>query len=199
MPTPLPDADLIAFCLAGNTQAFRPLVERYQGPLYGFLRARLATHEPIEEIAQETFVRAFTQLRGLQKRESFLPWLLGIADRVLRESRRSSARRTLALTRFAEDNHLRLQTAPPDKTPAESDPGLTRAVAALPEPYRQVILLRYHGGLSCNDISRQLGMPLGTVTKVLSRAYALLREALAATTPASPGEKQKERTLSHEL
>jgi DNA-directed RNA polymerase specialized sigma24 family protein len=51
-------------------------------------------------------------------------------------------------------------------------------VTALPEAYRTVILLRYYGGLSCSGIAGQLDMPLGTVTKMLSRAYALLRDSL---------------------
>ncbi len=53
---------------------------------------------------------------------------------------------------------------------------MTEAVARLPDTYREVILLRFYGGQSCAEISRDLGVPLGTVTKRLSRAYALLRE-----------------------
>ena len=52
------------------------------------------------------------------------------------------------------------------------------ALAALPETYRQVILLRYYEELSCQEVAERLDMPLGTVTKTLSRAYALLRQEL---------------------
>ncbi len=58
------------------------------------------------------------------------------------------------------------------------DYGLEAAVTGLPEAYRTVVLLRYYGGQSCSRIAEQLGMPLGTVTKTLSRAYAMLRETL---------------------
>lgn len=51
-------------------------------------------------------------------------------------------------------------------------------MAELPEPYREVVLLRYYGELSCSRIADQLEKPLGTVTKRLSRAYAMLRESL---------------------
>jgi RNA polymerase sigma factor (sigma-70 family) len=57
---------------------------------------------------------------------------------------------------------------------------LEEVIAVLPESYRQVILMRYYEGLSCQDVATRLGMPLGTVTKTLSRAYALLREELQA-------------------
>ena len=58
------------------------------------------------------------------------------------------------------------------------DYDLEKAVAELAEPYRQVILLRYYGGMSCAEVAERLGMPLGTATKTLSRAYAMLRESL---------------------
>jgi RNA polymerase sigma factor (sigma-70 family) len=48
----------------------------------------------------------------------------------------------------------------------------------LPENYRQVILLRYYAEHSCRQIAEQLEIPLGTVTKTLSRAYAILRQSL---------------------
>jgi RNA polymerase sigma-70 factor (ECF subfamily) len=57
---------------------------------------------------------------------------------------------------------------------------LEEAIAVLPESYRQVILMRYYEGLSCQDVATRLGMPLGTVTKTLSRAYVLLRQELKA-------------------
>ncbi len=57
---------------------------------------------------------------------------------------------------------------------------LEEAIAALPESHRQVILLRYYERLSCQEVATRLGVPLGTVTKTLSRAYALLRQELAA-------------------
>ena len=60
-----------------------------------------------------------------------------------------------------------------DPGPAPEYP-LEEAIAVLPESYRQVILLRYYEGLSCQEVATRLGMPLGTVTKTLSRAYALL-------------------------
>jgi RNA polymerase sigma-70 factor (ECF subfamily) len=65
------------------------------------------------------------------------------------------------------------------KTPGpERGIALERAVADLPDPYRETILLRYYGGQTCRHIAEREGVATGTVTKRLSRAYALLREAL---------------------
>ena len=125
-----------------------------------------------EEAAQESFVRAFQSLNKLRKPESFYSWLLGIAGRVAKEQFRSQKRRQqdreVAETMLAE----------PPLTAHEYP--LEEAIATLPETYRQVILLRYYEELSCQELAQQLDMPLGTVTKTLSRAYALLRQELQA-------------------
>ncbi len=55
---------------------------------------------------------------------------------------------------------------------------MTEAVAKLPEVYREVVWLRFYEGHSCAEISRDLDVPIGTVSKRLSRAYALLRDHL---------------------
>jgi RNA polymerase sigma factor (sigma-70 family) len=59
------------------------------------------------------------------------------------------------------------------------DHALARSIAGLSEQHRQMILLRYYGGCSCKEVADILDVPLGTVTKTLSRAYARLRENLA--------------------
>jgi RNA polymerase sigma-70 factor (ECF subfamily) len=79
-------------------------------------------------------------------------------------------------------------------SPAAEYP-LEEAIAALPEAYRHVILLRYYEGLSCQDVATRLELPLGTVTKTLSRAYALLRQELQAR----GGADQTFNRTEHEL
>jgi RNA polymerase sigma-70 factor (ECF subfamily) len=155
-------------------------VERYQRPLFAFLTGRLGDRLEAEEAAQESFVRAFMSLRKLNKPDSFFAWLLGIAGRVVKEHVRSLKRGEQ--DRLAAESFL--------NEPAEApDYPLEEALATLPESYRQLLLLRYYEGLSCQDVATRLGLPLGTVTKTLSRAYALLRDQLKLeeTKPAPKG------------
>lgn len=163
------DGEYIQRCLAGQPDQFRHLVYRYQGPLVSYLAGRLGSLEQAEEAAQETFVRAYFGLNRLGKPESFLAWLIGIALRVLKEEQRLQHQRSVVARLWAENR--------PEPELSE-DYSLERAVGNLNEPYRQIVLLRYYSGCSCATISEQLGMPLGTVTKYLSRAYAMLRESL---------------------
>lgn len=166
------DGEYVVSSRNGCPDHFRLLVQRYQRPLFAYLASRLGNQLEAEEAAQESFVRAFLSLKKLRKPESFYAWLMGIAGRVLKEQFRAAERRqkdrAIAETLLAEDS-----------TSAPEYP-LEEAIAVLPESYRQVILLRYYEGLSCQDAATRLGMPLGTVTKTLSRAYALLREELKA-------------------
>ena len=166
------DQEYVQACLNGHPEAFRPLVERYQSALAAHLRCRLADQAQAEEIAQEAFVRAYFALGKLRKQHAFFPWLWGIADRVAKESRRA-ARRTPTLDPAQIDLQ---QPEPADGARLESV--VSQAVTALPNVYREVIWLRFFGGHRCEEISRHLGVPVGTVTKRLSRAYGMLRKRL---------------------
>ena len=162
-------------CLDGHPDDFRHLVRRYQPVLLAHLAGKLGSRDRAEEAAQETLVRAYFKMDALQKPESFFAWLLGIADLVAKEQQRSEVvRRKRESARATSE-----ETAEPELS---QDFSLEAAIAALPEAYRTVILLLYYGGLSCSGIAGQLDMPLGTVTKTLSRAYALLRDSLQGQT-----------------
>jgi RNA polymerase sigma-70 factor, ECF subfamily len=116
-------------------------------------------------------------LRNLHKLGSFFSWLVGIADRVVRETWRDQKRRQCVAfdERQTPQSHADSGDSP--------DPHVTEAVGRLPDAYREVVLLRFYGEMSCAEIGRNLDLPIGTVTKRLSRAYALLRECLQEVNP----------------
>jgi RNA polymerase sigma-70 factor (ECF subfamily) len=165
------DENCIEQCLNGQPDEFRQLIGRYERPIMSYLQTRMGDAEAAAEATQETFVRAFFRLNKLKRGGAFFPWVLGIAHRVMLESFRRR-RRAISLSRAAD------QVADASADDFENDGELAAAVAHLPDVYREVTILRYFGGLSCNEVAERLGVPLGTVTKRLSRAYALLRDAL---------------------
>lgn len=164
------DQEYVKQCRNGHPDDFRFLVQRYQRPLFAYLASRLRDQSQAEEAAQESFVRAFFALPRLNKPESFHTWLIGIAARVAHEFQRTVKRRA--------------ETPEPAEVAAVESAGeqeeylLDEAIAALPASQREVILLRYYEGLSCQETADRLQTPLGTVTKNLSRAYAGLRQKL---------------------
>jgi RNA polymerase sigma-70 factor (ECF subfamily) len=158
-------------CLDGHPDDFRHLVRRYQAVLLANLAGKLGNKDRAEEAAQEALVRAYFNMNKLKRPNAFFSWLLGIADHVAKEFQRKEK-----VNRQREIVRSYSQEAP--SAELSQDYALEAAIAELPDTYRNIVLLRYYGEHSCNQISEQLDMPLGTVTKTLSRAYAMLRQSL---------------------
>jgi RNA polymerase sigma-70 factor (ECF subfamily) len=173
------DRYYIERCLDGHRDEFRHLVLRYQKPLLAGIRCRRAQLDVAEDTAQEAFLRAFANLVALRKPDSFFSWLLGIAYRVLLERADRERRERAGLTRMATEAHA----ADNGAGPWSGDAALEAALDALTEPCREVVLLRFYGDCSCSEVAERLGIPLGTVTKRLSRAYGELRHSLTVRHP----------------
>ena len=182
------DQECVRLCLNGDPEMFRHLVLRYEVPLLKHLVGRLGNEVEAGEAAQETMVRAYSNLRSLKKAESFYAWLFGIANRVALESNRHNKRHVKSI----DIETVADKAESCDGQSYRPDQALVRAIADLPEVYQQVILLRFYGDQSCAEISRSLNVSLGTVTSRLSRAYSLLRKALRKST-------DTEQTLGVEL
>ena len=171
-----PDAELVAACLDGEREGFTVLTRRYGPGVVAFAFSRLGDRDRAEEIAQEALVRAFERLWSLRSPRVFAAWLLGIANNViLQEIERRS-------------RSVPLEEAPPATTesgPAEATAAdetrrrLLAEVDALPGHYRVAMILKYQEQLSCEEIAERLGVSEGTVRSRLSRAYRMLRKALA--------------------
>ena len=161
------DQYYIEQCLNGHPDEFRGLVRRYQAAISAYLAGKLGNRSSAEDAAQETFVRAYFGLSELKKRESFYSWLLGIASRVAKEQLRNAKQ-------YADMDCLAQQASKERKADVE----LEKAIADLPDSYREIVFLRFYANQSCSQIAEQLNMPIGTITKQLSRAYAKLRQLL---------------------
>jgi len=178
------DTYYIERCLDGHPDDYRYIVRRYQAVLLAHLAGKLGSKDKAEEAAQESLVRAYFNMNKLKRPGSFYSWLLGIADRVAKEHRRKEQlqRQREVIRSFSAE------AAGPELS---QDYGLEAAIAELPEAYRRVVLLRYYGSRSCSQVAEQLDMPLGTVTKTLSRAYATLRKSLQQPKETESYEVQK--------
>jgi len=178
------DKYYIERCLDGHPDDFRYIVRRYQAVLLAHLAGKLGNRDKAEEAAQESLVRAYFNMSKLRKPGSFFSWLLGIADRVAKEHQRKEMlhQQREVIRSFSQE------AASPELS---QDYGLEAAIAELPESYRRVVLLRYYGDRSCSQVAEQLDIPLGTITKTLSRAYAMLRKSLQQPSETESYEVQK--------
>lgn len=178
------DRELAHAIVAGDRDAFRLLVERESGPIVRACARVLEDHDAAEDVAQECFVTAYQLIGSWRGEGSLHGWLIRIAiNRALRAVKRQ--RRFLPLeNELGEPLAIPGGSEPlPDVLMAERDRLVQQAVASLPEPYRETIVLRYFGELSIAEIASQTGRPIGTVKTHLGRGLHRLRPALAEVRP----------------
>ncbi len=175
------DISLIATCLSGNRNAFAPLVERYQARIYNLCYRYTHSPEDAGDLTQETFMRAFRSLDRYDEAYAFRTWLYSIGTNVCRDWARRQKR--LPETAALHDEHdaidLGEHVDPADIAINTSDQeALARAVAALPEAYKALIILFYIEELSQDEMGKILQLPLTTIKNRLYRARLLLRQWL---------------------
>ncbi|MGH7983347.1 MAG: RNA polymerase sigma factor [Candidatus Udaeobacter sp.] len=175
----LTDADLIARILVDDDQhAFGELVRRHQSSVRGLLRQLTRTDVSLaDDLAQETFIRAYKNIRSFRGEARFSTWLYRIAYNCFREN----ARKRKELVGVDEE----LLQAEHDSQTA--DPGLRHdlmhALNLLPLHERTAVVLCCQNGLSHDEAARVLDIPLGTVKTNVLRGREKLKRTLAAWGP----------------
>lgn len=178
------DEALVRATRAGDPRAFGVLVDRY-GRRVAAICARVAGtgYEDGQDLAQETFLRAYTHLGKYQAGRGFFPWLYRIAVNLAlnARSRRPPAplegdAAALAFAGLPDDDPATTPARAAER--AERAGQVQRALARLPADYATVVALRYGADLDYNEIAATLELPLGTVKARLHRAKALLRPLL---------------------
>ena len=177
------DAQLLELARRGDRDAFSELVTRYQDELYTMALRMLSSPADAADVVQETFVRAYTHLPQLRV-ETVRPWLYRVAVNCGRDVQRRAVRRPARPLEDAEGNVVELpdpSLGPEARAEARERLGAVReALAALPEEFRTVVVLRDVNDLSYEEISEALRVPLGTVKSRLNRGRAMLAERLRA-------------------
>lgn len=165
------DANLVARCVAGDAEAFAPLVERYQGPLFTVALRMVRDREDARDLAQGVFVKAFEKLSTFDPSYRFFSWLYRIAiNECLNFRSRRKPQEALGEDLAAGETPERHARA------EELSRGIEEALMKLPIEYRVVLVLRHFVDLSYDEMSEVLLIPERTVK---SRLYTA-RQMLAA-------------------
>jgi RNA polymerase sigma-70 factor (ECF subfamily) len=168
---------LVARARQGEAHAFEELYRLHHRRIHAL--ALRMTRDPgrAEELTQDAFVEAWRALPSFRGESSFGTWLHGLAVRVV-------LRRLRADRRWEERNEaaadLAVYLAEARRAMPETGLALERAIASLPDGARAVLVLHDVEGYKYEEISRLLGVTLGTVKAQLHRARRLVMEALAA-------------------
>jgi RNA polymerase sigma-70 factor (ECF subfamily) len=172
----LKDVELVELVLAGEQNAFEVLVERYKDAVQNLAYRMLGNATEAEDVTQEVFVRAYTQLATYKSAHKFSTWLLSIASHLSIDQLRR--RRFLALP--LEDVPFLewmadLGTGPEQSAlQGEQQDEIQAYLQRLPGKYRAVIVLRYWYDLSYEEISTALNLTPALVKARLHRARELL-------------------------
>ena len=175
----LTDADLIARVLSNDDQhAFGELVRRHQSSVRGLLRQLTRTDISLaDDLAQETFLRVYKNIRSFRGEARFSTWLYRIAYNCFRED----ARRRKELVGINEEQWQA------EQDPQTVDPALRhdlmQALNLLPLHERTAVILCCQNGLSHDEAARVLEIPLGTVKTNVLRGREKLKRTLAAWAP----------------
>ena len=199
------DSEIVRRAQAGDHDAFRMLVERYQGRAYGLALRVLRDEEQAKDAVQDAFLKVYRSLDRFEGRAGFYTWLYRIVmNQCLDHKRRDKSDREVE---WNDESAVGLLDASesaaslagrdadreaPDVAIERSEirQAVARAIDALPEDARRTIQLREIDGLSYKEIAEAMGIPKGTVMSRLHYARQRLRELLqeAGIDPLAAGE-----------
>jgi RNA polymerase sigma-70 factor (ECF subfamily) len=171
--------------LAGDSEAFRSVVEHHSRGLYSLARHYGRTAEDAEEDVQEIFLKAYQALARFDLSRRFTPWLFQIGVNHLRSARRRRVRR-LTRAEVVNTDHQVLDEVVTDDSQAPeheaiervADEDVLRALDTLPRKWRDAFVLRQMENLSGQEAAQVLGVPEETVRTHLYRARQALQEHL---------------------
>jgi RNA polymerase sigma-70 factor, ECF subfamily len=174
------EARIVAQALAGSQSAFEQIVRRYQRPIIGLISRMTGDRALAEDLAQETFVKAFHSLAAFDTTRRLSSWLFRIAHNT-----------AIDAMRRARPPQVPIETVPtagdaPDEPPdpverQELGQALEAALDALWADQRAAIVLRYENGLSFDEIGTILGVPEVTARSHVHRARKELARLLTAS------------------
>lgn len=175
------DTQLIAEALTGRSAAFGQLVQKYQDRLYNTVVHVVGSEEDARDVVQEAFVQAFVKLETFQHASAFYTWLYRIAFNVaVSLGRKKRPKISVEQTREATGQEPVDGQADPSQQAEQTERcrQVREALAALPEEYRSILILREIDGCCYETIAEILDVPIGTVRSRLHRARLELRDQL---------------------
>lgn len=201
-PISLEDFELVEKVKSGQTEAFSDLVRKYQDRVFNVCWRVCGNLEDARDLTQDTFLKVFERIAGFRGESGFYTWLYRIAvNLALTLRRKGTGRRTLSLDQpegtlgtQAERLVARAREggdSAQEVAEADMQARLVRALQAMDDEPRAVIVLRDIEGLNYEEIAAILEVPVGTIKSRLFRARIMLRDAMLPAEPHADRERPK--------
>ncbi|RMG53541.1 MAG: RNA polymerase sigma factor [Acidobacteria bacterium] len=171
------DATLVTRFKRGEMRAYEHLFDRYQARIYNYLLRLTGDAELAEDLTQEVFLRAFTEVRKLKGEINFSAWLYRVATNLCYDHFRQRARNQRVTTEYMAQHAMTDTSNTPERQllRRERTIHMAEALARLPMHYRTILLLKYAEGMSYRQIGAVLSLSEAAVTSLLHRARMELR------------------------
>jgi RNA polymerase sigma-70 factor (ECF subfamily) len=187
-PAPVAEMDLVRSARHGDLKAYDELIRRYQERIYATIYHMTSNHEDANDLAQDSFIKAFQALKSFKGGSSFYTWLYRIAvNKTINflKQRKNRTHMSLNDLDFNAENNPDLVALISDKTPrrdaglSELQEKLNAALLKLSEPHRLVVVLHDVQGQSHEEIAKVMECNIGTVRSRLFYARQQLQGYLA--------------------
>jgi RNA polymerase sigma-70 factor, ECF subfamily len=168
---------LVYEILSGDVNAYAVLVKRYQKPVFNLMLRMTGSEQDAIDLTQETFVRAYEKLEKFEPSAPFFPWLytmgLNLARDFLRRAKRSP------IEPGDSENSFIMEVDQDGRLADQIDiQQVQEGLQFLPVDYREALLLRFHEGLSVNEVAQALGLSLSGAKMRIHRGLLKLRQLL---------------------
>lgn len=180
------DRVLVEKALVGSEAAFQQLMQKYQRALYHHVRRIVRDRQELDDLVQETFIKAFGALDSYSSQYAFSTWLYKIATNHAIDYLRKKKLTTTSIDQPIRTREGEVEYEVPDVTyrpdrhivEDQRKTLIQAAIDALPPKYHRVIVMRHQQDKSYEEIARELDLPLGTVKAHIFRARELLNKYL---------------------
>jgi RNA polymerase sigma-70 factor (ECF subfamily) len=181
------DAQLLDAFVAGERSAFEELVRRHEDRLFGLALRMTGNRADALDATQDAFVAAFRRAPSFRGDAAFGTWLYRIAINATQDLLRKRGRDVVSETEEAEAPVRSAVERVEDAVVARVD--VARALAALPEEYREAVVMHDLGGVPYEEIAQLTGAPMGTVKSRISRGRRQLAGLLEHRDAVEPSNK----------
>jgi len=175
--------ELLRACRAGDKDAFGQIVRQYQGVICALTYSGTGDVAVSEDLAQETFIRAWQALRQLRDFDKFGPWLCKIARNLVRKSLKKNHQDVADAAQSLDALHLEVPATQPGPLQAcinkEQQALVWSALQRIPDTYREPIVLFYRQNQSVSQVAAALSLSEDAARQRLSRGRKLLKAELA--------------------
>ena len=177
------DAEIVGRVLKGDKQAYALLIEAYKGPVFNLAFRMTGSYPDADDLTQETFIRAYQKLHQFDQGKKYFTWLYTISINLIRNHLKKKARNIAApaaIRFFPESQTQADESREGDMLSEERMISLEKTMQTLPVDLREALILKFHQGLTFEEIAAITGDSVSAVKMRIYRGLEQLKRLMEA-------------------